>query len=352
MEVEPVHQRRRPGRSTRYHCAEEARASRPGSSRAGSILSVGTGLPRGERPRPQTKIVGSTPSARRTRPRGTLPQRAAETFWPRDVLRIREQARVALVHDDVLAHLRIRLREARHPRREPRGVGRARERGRVARVDVEGDVDAGRCGRRRARRARKLGFVAVEARSADVSSQRSVIVSEVMPTLRRVVQNGPSPFSYLPASSLTPHTIVVGRRRAAAPAEGGDAAPRVLQDVHVAVEVVRGSDGPTSVARGARAASTSFGRPRSGPDRRPEAPSRPRSRRSRAAPHASSSCRVLSAMQTHRRRPRQQADPLVQLARARRAAESGSARRRRRPSRPPCGRARSRAAPTRGSARA
>src|SRR4029079_14128591 len=43
---------------------------------------------------------------------------------------------------------------------------------------------------------------------ADVSSQRTVTVFEVMPTPSSGDQNGPSPRSYLPASSLTPQVML------------------------------------------------------------------------------------------------------------------------------------------------
>ena len=65
------------------------------------------------------------------------------------VLRVHEEARVALVHDHELPHLGVGDREACNPLREPCRVERARERGRVARIDIEGDVDS-RCAAPRA----------------------------------------------------------------------------------------------------------------------------------------------------------------------------------------------------------
>src|SRR5690348_2700204 len=68
-----------------------------------------------------------------------------------------------------------------------------------------------------------------------VSSQRTVIVSDVRPTLRSVVQNVLSPSSNLPASSLTPQTISSAEAAAAPdPRAAADtrsaASRRVIED--------------------------------------------------------------------------------------------------------------------------
>ena len=139
MDVEPVHQRRRRGRSGGT-TGRGTSASRRGSSRAGSSRPSAPGCRAARGRGPRRRSPGRRPSARRSPRPENAPQRAAETFCPPAYCGL---AKRLVLHSFMTTYSRTSgyvCARRRQPGRELAAafaaVGRARAG--VPRVDVEG----------------------------------------------------------------------------------------------------------------------------------------------------------------------------------------------------------------------